>query len=914
MSSLLRRVSRAIAFASVCALGLMSCGGGGGGGSSSGGGSGSLRFTPDRTTISFDYVDTQQVPWDTVIVTATGNLPNVFYIGAQDQSGHLDPEIRASLGSTSGRFEFRPSSTLAPGTYNGTLRLMACSDQACTRQIGNSPVNVTYGIRVRPGLRVTPPSTPNPVTYTSGGEGSVLFTVQLPEGATTFTVDTINTSSLCHIADVTATTFRLVANYAPSGNYLCQWRVDAGSTGTLGSVNFEVLAPVGGNRDLDVQEPGLTLTSAEGGSSAASRLHVTPASWDSRYEVEVQGYYGGASDWVRITRTGDGFEVLADATNLPEGAYGTTLRVYSPSGWSSQEIVPVSLTVGPGLVRPADVVRVIDSESVAADLAGNVAIDLVDGPQSQWSAVSNAAWLTLPAGAGQTGGNLSFNLDNAAFRALINGREHVATITVTTPNPAITPMSFDVRVSKRLAQVTGLGPYLQVAGRPVRAYVRGVGFSSMANLSRMQMAGVPSAAFTLVNDTTLVLDVAAGVPAGEYAISASNSLGFAVQSRTLKAVTPVSYSYAALTTGLPVGNINYDAERQRVYISSSPNYSLTNQFVNWQYGSGAWTPAVYPLAVPMDLGFSPDGSQVYLVRPGYFPWFGDYANVYVLDANTLDEVEENPYDGWIRASVMTGRQIPVTNDGRVWLGAHGGTVDVRETTVFDSINREYGSVQLPGDLRFDSLTYEVPRDGSKIFVGEVMNTEYRVGRYDATTSTYVTLPAYQERIYNAHSSDDGSRVALGGNFILNSSMEILQSVYRELVEGTEWLAASTLLSPDGRRAYVLAIDTNEISRPNNPPEPPQRKPRVYVLDTTSDVPTPDDAAVLGYFEIDDYPICRTQDGCDYQVRGAITPDGGTLFFAGQDRFVVVPLPAESSLVARLPPPRVFKWEPAKAAR
>jgi hypothetical protein len=912
MSSLVCRVSRAIAIASVCAFGLLSCGGGGGGGSSNGGGSNSLRFTPNQTNIHFEYTDTQQVPFDTVVVTATGKLPSAFYIGAQDVSGHLDPEIRATLGTTTGSFEIRPRSTLAPGTYNGTLRLMACSDQACTRQIGNSPVTVTYDIRVRAGLRVTPVYPPDPVTYTSGNEGSVLFTVQLPENATAFTADTINTSALCHIADITATTFRLVANYAPSGNYLCQWRVDAGSAFTLGSVNFRALAPVGGDQNLDVQESGLTLTAAEGAPSAASRLHVTPATWDSRYDIEVQGYGGGFSDWLQLTRTSDGFEVIADAANLPEGTYFATLRVFSPSPWSSSEGVPVSLTVGPGLVRPADVVRVIDSESSSAVLEGSVPINLVAGPQVSWNAASNAAWLTLETSSGQTGGSLSFRI-NDEIRALANGREHVATVVVTTPNPAISPVSFDVRVSKRLAQVTGLGPYLHIAGRPLRAYVRGLGFSSMNNLQRIQMAEVPEATFTLVNDTTLMLEVPAGVPAGSYPVSASNDLGFAVESRTLRVVDPVSYPYAAMTTGLPVGNINYDAERQRVYISSSPNYSLTNQFVNWQFGNGTWTPNVYPLDAPMDLGFSADGSRIYIVRPGYLPWYGEYGNVYVHDANSLTRVQENPYDSWVSVSVTTGRQIPVMNDGRVWLGAHRFSLTPRATTVFDPLYREYSVLQLPGELRFEGATYEVPRDGSKVFVGEVMNTQYSVGRFDASTSTYVTLPAYQERIYNAHSSDDGSRIALGGNYIFNSNMEVLQSIYKELGEFQNRLISSTIVSPDGRRAYALAFDTNEISRFNNPPEPPQSKPRVYVLDITSDVPTPDDATVLGYFEIDDYPICRTQSDCDYQVRGAITPDGGTLFFAGQDRFVVVPVPAEATLVARVPP-RVFKWEPGKAAR
>lgn len=916
MSHRLLRGVRGLACASFVAITVIACGGGGGGGgssSSSGGGNG-LRFTPNQTTVNFDYTDTQQPPFDSVIITATGNLPDTFYIMAQDQSGHLDPEIRAFLGDTTGTFEFKPRANLAPGSYSGTLRLMACSNQSCTRQIGNSPVNINYTIRVRAGLKVTPQNATSPIVYTSGQQGSVSYTVQLPEGSTAYSVQKSNPGEPCEIVDVAATTFRVVSVNVPSGNYQCVIRVDAGSAFDLKIVSFQALPPAGGDRGVDVQESGVTLTSAEGAPSAVTRLHVTPATWDSRYDVEVLGYGGGFADWLQFTPATDGYDVVADARDLPEGTYSALVRVFTPPPYGSFDDFSVSVTVGPGLVRPADVVRAIDSESVVGDLSGSVPINLAAGPQVTWIAETQADWLTV-SNTGQTGGNLSFDFNNQAFRDLPNGREHVATIVVNTPNPAISAMSFDVRVNKRLAQVTGLGPYLHTAGRPIRAYVRGVGFSSIANISRIQMSGVPvgERTFTPVNDTTVILEVPDGLDARGYTISATNALNFPVQARTLVVENPVAYAYAAMPTNLPVGNINYDAERKRVYITSSPNYPQTNQFVNWQYDNGTWTPNVYPQDAPMDLGFSPDGSQVYAVRPGYFPWQGVYGNVYVYDANSLTQVNENPYEGWVRVSVMTGRQIPVSNDGRIFLGADGGNSFLRDTTVFDSINREYSVLRLPGDLRFDNVTYEVPRDGSKVFVGEVRSPEFSVGRYDATTSSYVTLPGYQAGIYNMHSSDDGSRVVQAGSYVFNSDMEILQNIYRELMEFQDRIIGATVVSPDGRRAYALAFDTNEINRPNPIPDPPQSRPRIYVLDLTSNVPTPDDAAVLGYFEIDDYPICRTQMGCDYQVRGAITPDGGTLFYAGQDNFVVVPVPPEGTLVSKLPP-RVFKWQPGKKAQ
>lgn len=821
-----------------------------------------------------------------------------MYIGAQDQTSYLEPQITVFLNGSQGTFEVRPRATLAPGSYTGTLRLLACPGVNCSRHLGNSPVSLPYTIRVRPGLRVTP--IPHaPVAYTSGEDGVANFTIQLPENVTTSEVSTINGGSICHIANATPTSFSLVANSVPSGNYLCQFRVEAGTRSTLGGVNFHASPPPGGNRSLSVAESSLTFTSAEGAASGSQRLHVTPPSWDNRYDITVSGYGDSIGNWLRFSRVSDGFEVVADASALPQGSYRASVRVFSLSpNYAPEVLIPVAVTVGPGLVRPPDVMRIIDSESSVADMSGSVAINLVDGVPLQWSAASGAAWLTLAGSTGPTGTPLSFSFDTAAFRALPNGREHVANITVTTSNPAIGVMIVAVRVNKRLAQVTGLGPYLHISGRPLRAQVRGLGFSAMSSLARVSVAGLANANFTLVNDTTLEMDVPDAVAAGAYPISISNTLGITVGSRTLKVIDPVSYPYAAMVTGQSIGNVVYDAERQRIYVTS--NGSQT-RFQRFERDGAGWVATEHPGATSNDLGLSNDGSMIVITEPP--------SRVRMLDAQTLAPAGEFEFAGDFRANSSNGRQVAITSDGRAWLGV-SLYQNNRNVVVFDSNEGTFSSHTLPGSpSRIDGVSLEQPRNGTRLIVIENEHTDFLSGVLDAATSQYTQHSSpFITASYNLHSSDDGSRMSSQGRRIYDGNMQRYASP-QDALRTIMWVIQLGLISPDGRRAYVVLYDPDDYHIFGTPP-PPQSRPRIYVVDTSSSTPTPNMATVLGYFEIDDYPMCRSSINCDLRTKGAIAPDGRTLFLAGQDRLVVVPVPAESSLIAHAQPaPLMQLWIP-----
>jgi hypothetical protein len=135
----------------VCGLALASCGGGGGG--TSGGSAGSLQFTENMSSVTFNYVAGQTPPPQIVTITATGNYNGTLYVAAEASSAAIAGTIPIAINGYTATAQITPAGGLAVGAYSGQIQLLACSDPNCTQQIGNSPLTVSYTITVQPRAR-----------------------------------------------------------------------------------------------------------------------------------------------------------------------------------------------------------------------------------------------------------------------------------------------------------------------------------------------------------------------------------------------------------------------------------------------------------------------------------------------------------------------------------------------------------------------------------------------------------------------------------------------------------------------------------------------------------------------------------------------------------------------------------------
>lgn len=883
MSGAVARVSLRLGISLLAFALVVSCGGGGGGGgggsSSSGGGGNSspgVRFTLNPSSVSATYFQNEGRPLMQATATASGSLPAQIYIGAVDEGTSIDPQITVSVSGQQATFQMNPKAGLAPGVYTGRLKLMACTTSSCTKQVGNSPVYLPYTITVRQDLIVSPEQD----TYSgeSGTDIVVPLTVTLPEGGTSFDTQVISQDNICSTADVTANSLKAVLRSLPSGNYSCTFIFTSGTRIVQRVLSFTMTPPAGGEHDLSASPTYFTQATSEGAMSDPQLVDVTPASWDSRYDYLVQ-YGSGALGWLKVTKTANGYSVVSDATDLSQGTYGATLRIFgvSPAGYSDTAI---ALTVGPGLVQPADRNIVVSSDTKAEQLQGSVTIDMNAGPAIDFTAMVSSDWLTLEHATGQTGGSFEFHFDTAPFRALPNGQVYTAEVVVTSSHENVTPVTFKINVDKRIGEVTGIGPYLQTAGQPLRFYVRGKGLSLPADIaSRLQLDGITGANITTVSDTALLVTAPARA-AGQHVVSMTNALGLTMPTSTLKIIEPVTNDYSAIPTGVIPRSVLFDAEHQTLFWAGQSGAQTLHAL---RKSGSTWGDFPVGATDAVALGITHDGASILA---------GDGATLRFLDSSTLSFQKSAavPYDP--NYLDLQNAQIPVTNDGLIWYRAP----DVINDNYLGHYDPPTGTQDVirvfitSGSGRIPRL--HVNRDGELLTLGDAQQG-------GTLHSSNLEAGVEEDQGYPITSaSDDGSRILVGWNLFARN-LGALADVAATITDADSSRAPlQAVVSPDGQRVYVLSYDTQDYFNVNDPLPAPASTPRIHVLDATF-ATVQSHLPILGSFDIDEFPTCRIDDPCGLYTVGTISPDGKTLFFAGSENLVVVPVPDESTLQQKM---------------
>jgi hypothetical protein len=864
---------------------LVSCGGGGGGGGGdSGSRSGALTFTLDRSSLSFAFEESTQPVEQMVTATASGTFSGTLYIGAVVEGQGIDPNIVATISGTQGLFRIRPLANLASGEYSGRVLLLACSDQQCNSRIGNTPLAVSYTVRVDPTLKLSASSVS--LNAVSGSEASAQISMQLPNGVTQPTVTVEQNPTLFSVADITPTGFRIVGRSLPSNVYTGSVRVVAGARARTVVVNYTVTAPAGGERNMAATPTSLPINTTEGASSAPVRINVTPASWNPSYGARIE-YFGTARDWLSPTQVDGGLDLVANAANLPSGTYSARLIV-TGGPFTGEVPVSVALTVGVGLVRPADVLVPVTSETTLPQLSGSVPITVAGGPAVNWSASSSEPWLTLTRATGATGTNLTYSIDADALEDLTNGTVHEAEITID-PQPAtMSPVTFTLRLDKRLAQVTGLGPYLQVSDRPLRIIARGLGFNGISDLSaRIVVDGVSGTTIQRRSDNEVVI-TAGPQAAGTYRVRATNALSLDAAERTATVIDPMTQVAASVTTGGDGESLIYDAEHNAAYFANT-SLSAVQRFapvgLNWQMSTSVPVPAL------SDIGLSNDGADL-ITLSAVGDVFSSTTTLRFLRTSDpgLAQRAQIQRNGGLGGSTGAN-SLPVTNDGRLWFG---GSSDFGRLVFFDPLRQAFDSIQ-PNLNIISGPKYYSSRDGSRLLIVPRSCCYDTPMLYMDADSVLHTNPAGVNGFAWIHGSDDGDRVLFSAHDVYDRNFAFIGDTSRLADQGYGWFSVGGLVSPDGARTYLLAYQANEFNS-DIPPPTPTVYPRIYVFDSSTRMTSTTKLPLLGYFTLADYPVKRGSHD-SHRVGAAISPDARTLFFAGNAKFMVVPIPDEATLSA-----------------
>ena len=266
-----------------------------------------------------------------------------------------------------------------------------------------------------------------------------------------------------------------------------------------------------------------------------------------------------------------------------------------------------------------------------------------------------------------------------------------------------------------------------------------------------------------------------------------------------------------------------------------------------------------------------------------------------LDPQTL-ALQQTVSMGYSHDLITTqNAQVPVTNDGLIWYRAPD-IINDSFVGHYDPLTAERGTILAPSGFYPGLLPwFHVTRDGEKFtlwhqFGGGVL----RSSELDAGFSPFGGLQI-------SSASDDGSRVLVQGQQLW-SSTDFIGYVHETIYDADNSRSVlQAVVSPDGRRVYALSYDRLDYFNENDPLPPPYSNPRIHVLDATLNVSQPlGHLPILGSFAINDFPTCRNAGQCGLYTVATISPDGRTLFFAGNQNLVVVPIPGRIDAAAKGP--------------
>ncbi|MTV37616.1 PD40 domain-containing protein [Duganella radicis] len=742
-----------------------------------------------------------------------------------------------------------------------------CADTQCAQHFKGSPVDVTYTVSINKGLKVTPGSVG--LTALAGVTASAKLVVQLPAGATSFTATT--TATWLNISGVTASGMTLTAAGKAPGVYSALVTVSAANRQVTVPVTYNVGNNPASVNSITPERASLGFTAPAGYASTAQQMKVTLPAWATGLSSAV--VYDSGSGWLSVNVDAAGaLNLVASAVGLRPGNYAASLVLNG-----GPDVLPVSLPVSLNVLAPDWSVSgsssfSVNAASTAAGLSGQISIDIPNLPVQTWQASSNASWLTLSRGSGALRTDkLGISVNVAEMLKLANGRTHTAAISLSVASGKADPTTFTVTLDKKLAELNFVSPHTRLPGEAGNYIVRGSGFDALADVSKaLQVSGAVPAKVVRVNDTQLEVSLPAATGDATFAIA--NTLGAPVGAATLKALAQPAMAYAAIDTQGRKGGMVFDPERQAVYTINKTLSSL----MRFQKNGASWDVSSVPVPDADAVAIAPDGkSLIVTVTSG---------QIQLFDPATL--ASQGSYKaGYVSGDTLNALpRLAVRNDGKVLFAGGSGVAGAGGMAYFDLASRSFGNIG--GSYAFGWAV--ASGDGSHLNI--VQSASYSpqppMVSLDGTDSAAKPAPGGLTFWYEAAQSLRGERFAEGTYTVWDRDFNIIGKV---ALPDANYFGRTPVFSPDGKRLYVLAYSSAGLYLGSTV------MPRVYVFDSSTRMVTSTNLPLLGSFDLKDYPTCNIDAyECDTRALGAISPDGATLFFIGDARLVVAPVPALSA--------------------
>jgi hypothetical protein len=796
---------------------LAACGGGGGGDDGGPGSSGN--FTISTNSVTFDGDPGFATPAPAVVTgSITGVNQTVFLTVVVTNVGIANASV-ALTGDTTGALTIFPKSPaqLGFGTFNDTVTVRACLDQACAQQISGSPktINVTYNVR---GLTANPtvvtfnstegiaPAAAQ-VTFANNTASNWTSTISY-EGATTGWLTLAPTSAATQGAQ--QLTFNATALSTPR-TYSATVQLTAGNR----TLNIPVTYNVAPNLGLSKGSVELSAVTGQTAPPVGDSVNVTAASGATTFTTSIE-YGAGASNWLAATGNAapGTVNVVPQTAALAPGLYAATVRL-TPNGAGTPVTFVVLYRLAPSqlTLAPDTAMYALSAVSTPTNQFLQRTIGTGDtGAPLSWTAADNQPWLNVTA-AGNSGQNAILTLVPSALELLSNGT-HTATITFTYNGPSVVNQTRQLSVGMLLdlPTIDYAVPYVAYLNEQKQLVLRGSGFDQ-AGGAAVTFDGTPAATVQVVSDNELRVTPPASVVAGASRplISIENALGF--ERSTSELVVRAKPQYGdqsfAFNVGTPAApRMIHDPERDVLFIMRAgtidPPAETSDTVLRFALDSAGQTaPALtfQQFLFIEDIGLSPDAKTRYVATQ---------THLHFVDPDDLT-VETRPA---LALPAIIGRAGPmaVMNDGRI-LFPHMQVFYSPRTNNFESVS----------GINFTSTA--VSADGSLVALQPSNGPKVVLGKYVAGANVFAFQQ--EERFSSPLSVDrNGTLIAHGGEVFNAADLTLYGSAGDD--------GYFSLLSPAGDRLYAFQF---------SPPS------RIRIYDTSSS-----SATLPELPSIDDVPL------------------------------------------------------------
>ena len=263
-----------------------------------------LSITFNRSSLSFDYNEGAVPPSQMVLATAVGNTDKDILIGAELVGKGIQTPIAIAVDrlNRTGTVTVVPERGLAPGEYSGSIKMLACADQACSIQYGGSPYTITYSIVVRPVLVASPAALNLAATETGSSIiNAIPFTSPWAAGDILATVNYLSAQTGWLTTSITDNTLQIQASAQrlSAGTYQATVMLSVPSNGQAVSIPVKLTVgtslTVSDGASIDV-DSATQVAQLQGNIPIAIASGAAASTWKASSNVP----------WLKLTRsTGD---------------------------------------------------------------------------------------------------------------------------------------------------------------------------------------------------------------------------------------------------------------------------------------------------------------------------------------------------------------------------------------------------------------------------------------------------------------------------------------------------------------------------------------------------------------------------------------------------------------------------------